>query len=516
MSTEADIGAGCMVSMTHERPSAGFVLQVRGLCKSFPGVQALARAQLEVAVGEVHALVGENGAGKSTLVKIVSGLDQPDAGEILLRGRLVRFRSSHEALKQGIAMIHQELLPFLELSVAANIFMGQEPASRLLGWLDQRRMHREAARLLERLGATLSPAQRMKGLSVAEMQIVEIAKALAHEARMIIMDEPTSALSAREVEALFGVICDLKAQGVAVIYISHKLDEIFRLADRVTVLRDGCCIGTHTIHDLDANKLVSLMVGRELSPAVRESPPSAGDPVLVVRDLAKAGQFRDVSFEVRRGEIVGLAGLMGAGRTELMSAIYGLSRPDRGTLHVQGRAVRIDSPAAAIRCGIGLVSEDRKESGLVMKMSVKHNLTLTSLRRYCRGGFVRRRAEASIADENIHSFSIKTPHRDASVAHLSGGNQQKVVLAKALLTDPDVLILDEPTRGIDIGAKAEVHSIISRLARRGKAIILVSSELPEILALSHRILVMRAGRITAQLDPRRTTQEEILKHAVPN
>jgi len=492
------------------------VLQVRNLSKSFPGVQALAGVQLDVAAGEVHALMGENGAGKSTLMKIVSGLDQPDAGEILLNGWPVRFRSPHDALQQGIAMIHQELLPFPELSLAANIFMGQEPASRFLGWLDKRATHRKAARLLERLGVELSPARQMGELSVAEMQMVEIAKALAHEARVIIMDEPTSAISAREVESLFRIIRDLKSHGRAIIYISHKLDEVFRIADVVTVLRDGCYVGTHPIGRLDENILVSLMVGRELRAAVRELPLPAGDPVLQVREFTKTGQFRDVNFEVRRGEIVGLAGLMGAGRTELVSAIYGLLRPDRGTLHVKGRDVHISSPAVAIRHGIGLVSEDRKESGLVLQMSVKHNLTLANIRRYCLGGFIRWRTEVSIADASIQSFSIKTPHRDQPVANLSGGNQQKVVLAKTLLTDPEVLILDEPTRGIDIGAKAEVHSIIARLAQQGKAIILISSELPEILALSHRILVMRTGQITAELDPRRTTQEEILKYAMPN
>ncbi len=491
------------------------VLQLRNLSKSFPGVQALAGVQLEAAAGEVHALLGENGAGKSTLMKIVSGLDQPDAGEILLKGRPVTFRSPHEALQQGIAMIHQELLPFRELSVAANIFMGQEPVARFLGWLDKPTMLREAGKLLARLGAALSPVQRMGELSVAEMQMVEIAKALAHRAQVIIMDEPTSAISTREVAALFRIIRELKSNGAAIIYISHKLDEIFHIADTVTVLRDGRYVGTHAIHELNEDKLISLMVGRELDVAASQGPPPAGEVVLAVRGLTKAGQFREVSFELRRGEIVGLAGLMGAGRTELVSALYGLSQPDCGTMQIHGQPVRIHTPAAAIRHGIGMVSEDRKESGLVLKMSVKHNLTLTSLRQCCRAGFISRRAETRVADESITRFSIKTPHRNQSVAHLSGGNQQKVVLAKALLAGPDILILDEPTRGIDIGAKAEVHGLIRRLAGEGKAILLVSSELPEILALSHRILVMREGVITAEIDPRRSTQAEILNHAMP-
>lgn len=501
--------------MSEVLPCQPPALQVRNLFKSFPGVQALAGVRLDIAAGEVHALMGENGAGKSTLMKIVSGLDQPDAGEVLLRGKSARFRSPHDALRQGIAMIHQELLPFPELSVAANIFMGQEPASRFLGWLDKRKMHDEAKTLLARLGVTLSPARRMGELSVAEMQMVEIAKALAHQAQVIIMDEPTSAISAREVTALLGIIRDLKAGGTAIIYISHKLDEVFQIADRVTVLRDGRYVGAYPIQDLNESRLISLMVGRELNTATAPNLTPAGEPVLAVRGLTKAGQFRDVNFEVRQGEIVGLAGLMGAGRTELVSAIYGLAQPDAGSIQIRGRTVRIHNPAAAIRHGLGLVSEDRKETGLVLKMSVKHNLTLASLRRCCRAGFISRRSETRVADECIGRFSIKTPHRNQSVTHLSGGNQQKVVLAKALLTGPDILILDEPTRGIDIGAKAEVHALIRQLAAEGKAIILVSSELPEVLALSHRILVMREGSISAEVDPRRATQEEILKHAMP-
>ena len=491
------------------------LLQVRDLSKSFPGVRALDRVCVEVHRGTVHALVGENGAGKSTLMNILAGLLTPDAGTIRFQNRLVRFRSPHEARQAGIAMIHQELLPFPELSVAENILMGREPASRFLGWLDHRAMRQQAAQLLGQLGLTLAPERRMKELSVAEMQMVEIAKALAHKARVIIMDEPTSALSAREVAALFSIIRDLKSRGTAIIYISHKLEEIFALADAVTVLRDGRHVGTHRIGDLDEHKLVALMVGRELPVRSQEESPPAGDAVLEVRSLTKAGQFCDISFAVRHGEIVGLAGLMGAGRTELAEAIYGLSRCDSGTIRLRGQVARIQTPGAALRQGIAMVGEDRKTSGLVLGMSVKHNLTLSSLRRCCQGGFIRRRAEAALADEPIRSFGIKTPHRDQSVALLSGGNQQKVVLAKALLTAPDVLILDEPTRGIDIGAKAEVHAIISDLARQGKAILLISSELPELLALSHRLLVLRAGQVAAELDPRRTTQEEILRHAMP-
>jgi inositol transport system ATP-binding protein len=536
------------------------VLQVRNLSKSFPGVQALAEVRLDVEPGQVHALMGENGAGKTTLMRILSGLDSPDTAEIWFKGRPVRLRSPHDALKLGIAMIHQELLPFPDLSVAENIFMGQEPASRWLGWIDRPALHREAQRLLERLSVAVPPTRTMKELSVAEMQTVEIAKALAHRVEVLIMDEPTSAISEREVEALFRVIADLKQQGVAVIYISHKMDEVFRIADRVTVLRDGRFVASHRMAELNQDQLIRLMVGRELGrishpergrptscsaglqPAfdpgthkannmsalhqkadgkcelgsvVSPSQAAPGGVALAVRGLSRAGEFQDVHFELRRGEILGLAGLMGAGRTELVSAIFGLAPAEAGEIIVHGQATRIANPAHAMALGIAMVSEDRKKYGLVLKMSVQHNLTLASLGRCCRGGWIDRAKESQLANDRIHAFSIKTPHRTQTVSLLSGGNQQKVVMAKALLTDPAILLLDEPTRGIDIGAKTEVYALIARLAREGKAILMVSSELPEILSLSDRILVMREGSITAELDPGRTSQEEILSFAMP-
>ncbi|MCX6903068.1 MAG: sugar ABC transporter ATP-binding protein [Verrucomicrobia bacterium] len=492
-----------------------FALQVRNLSKSFPGVRALDNVSLEVAPGTVHAVMGENGAGKSTLMRILAGLDQPDAGEIRLKGRPAQFRTPYDALKLGLTMIHQELLPFPEMTVAENIFMGQEPTLGFLGWIDRQTLHQEARRLLERLGVRLPPARKMGELSVAEMQTVEIAKALVHRAEVIIMDEPTSAISEREVEALFRVIRDLKAQGVAVIYISHKMDEIFRLADVVTVLRDGHRVASHNIAELNESKLINLMVGRELKAVFPETPARLGQVALAVRGLSRAGKFREVNFELRQGEILGLAGLMGAGRTELAKAIYGLEPAEAGEIWVHGRRVRMNSPRQAIASGLGMVGEDRKKDGLVLMMSVQHNLTLSSLRKCCRGWFINRRQERKVADDQIRMFAIKTPHRDQPARFLSGGNQQKVVMAKTLLTDPAILILDEPTRGIDIGAKAEVYAIISQWARAGKAILMISSELPEILALSHRILVMREGTIAAELDARRTSQEEILQYAMP-
>ena len=492
----------------------GVLLRARNLSRSFPGVRALDGVHLAIEAGKTHAVMGENGAGKSTLMRILAGLDKPDAGEILFEGRPVRLRSPQTALRLGIAMIHQELLPFPEMTVAENIFIGREPASALFGWLDKGSMRREAGRLLGLLGAPFSPVMRMKELSVAGMQMVEIAKALAHEARVIIMDEPTSALSDRETEALFRVIGDLQHRGVAVIFISHKLDEVFRLADAVTVLRDGRHVATCPVGEVTREKLIALMVGRELNTVFPPIPSGIGEVVLSVRGLTKAGCYQDIHLEARRGEILGFAGLMGAGRTELVSAVSGLAPADSGEIRVRGRRVRIASPRDGLANGIAMVTEDRKNEGLVLTLSVKQNLTLASLRACCRGGFIDHRVENRVADERIRALGIKTPGRDEQVYHLSGGNQQKVVIGRALLANPDILILDEPTRGIDIGAKAEVYELIVRLASEGKAILLVSSELPEVMALSHRILVMHEGTITAELDPRRTTPEEVLKHAM--
>jgi inositol transport system ATP-binding protein len=478
-------------------------------------VQALDRVRLEIVRGQVHALMGENGAGKSTLMKILSGFHQPDSGQIWVKGQPVRVAHPHAALRLGIAMIQQELLPFPELSVAENIYMGRQPASRFLGWIDHRQMEAAAQRLLESLGLAVPPARPMKELSVSEMQVVEIAKALAHQAEVIIMDEPTSAISAPEVEALVAIIRELQHRGVAVVYVSHRMDEVFRLADTVTVLRDGRHVTTLPIGALDRDKLIALMVGRELAEVFPPASATPGEVVLAVRGLSRAGKFRDITFTVRRGEVLGLAGLMGAGRTEVAYALFGLAPAEAGQIEVRARSLRITTPKEAMANGIGLVTEDRRRYGLAPEMSVKHNLTLANLRQCCWAGFINHPKESRLADEQIRAFAIKTADRDQVVGHLSGGNQQKVVLAKALLADPEVLILDEPTRGIDIGAKAEVYALIRKLARAGKAMILISSELPEVLALSHRLLVMREGLITAELDPKRTTPEEVMKHAMP-
>jgi inositol transport system ATP-binding protein len=493
-----------------------YVLRVRNLTKSFPGVQAVSEVTVDIERGAVHALIGENGAGKSTFVKILAGFHAPDAGEILFNRARITLRDPHDALRRGISIIHQELLPFPELTVTENMFMGHELSYPFVGWLKKRAMHREAARVLERLGVRVSPLRKMRELRVAEMQAVEIAKALVHRSEIIIMDEPTSALSAPEVEALFGIIRDLKRQGVAVIYISHRLDEVFRIADVVTVLRDGRCAGTLETGKLNAAQLIALMVGRELAAGPPDTHPLPGSVALSVRGLARRAVFSGVDLDLHRGEILGIAGLMGAGRTDLACALSGLAPADGGEIRVNGRSVRISSPKDAIANGISMVSEDRREYGLVLNMSVKQNITLSSLRSCSRFFWVDRQRENRFVDDRILAFSIKTPGRDQKAAHLSGGNQQKIVIAKALSTEPDILILDEPTRGIDIGAKAEIHGMVRDLARAGKAVLLISSELPEILALSTRILVMREGRLTAELDPRRTTQDEIMKYAMPS
>ncbi|MHB1307642.1 MAG: sugar ABC transporter ATP-binding protein [Limisphaerales bacterium] len=501
--------------MTPHPTTRPVVLRIRQLSKSFPGVRALDDVTLEVRQGEIHAVMGENGAGKSTLMKLLAGLEKPDAGEIHLHGQPVHLSSPHDALKRGIAMIHQELMPFPHLTVGENVLMGQEPTRGACGWVDRRELHSRAGRLLDRLGVTVAPTARMGSLSVGEMQVVEIAKALAHEARVLIMDEPTSALSEREVEKLFTVIRDLRRDGVAILYISHKLEEVFALADRVTVLRDGRHVGTHAIGELDAARLMTLMVGREVGLPKTGGPRACGEVALAVRGLGRSGRFRDVTFAVRRGEVLGFAGLMGAGRTEVVSALYGLPPADSGEIRVRNRVVKIRSPRDALAAGIAMVTEDRQVLGLVPSMSVRENLTLSTLNRVCRGPWIDRAREDGVVAGQIERLGIKVRDPEMSARTLSGGNQQKLVLARALLADPEILILDEPTRGIDVGAKAEIHALVRRLADEGKAILLVSSELPELLSLSDRLVVLREGRIAAQLDRIDASPEVVLRHAVP-
>ncbi|HEV2447476.1 MAG TPA: sugar ABC transporter ATP-binding protein [Candidatus Sulfopaludibacter sp.] len=476
------------------------MLRVDSVSKSFGGIQALDRVDLSVEAGTVHAVTGENGAGKSTLMRIIAGLERPDSGE-------VRFSGS------AIAMIHQELQVFPALSVSENIFMGDEPSR--FGWIDRRARDRQARELLGQLGLSLDTSRPMGELTVAEQQSVEIAKAMRRAADLIIMDEPTSALSERESELLFEMIGGLKRRGAAILYISHRMPEIFRLADTITVMRDGRHVATEPASAFDESRLIALMVGRSLDHGITRTPAPPGETILEVRGLGRPPHFRGVSFQLRRGEILGLAGLLGAGRTDVAAAIYGLAPATEGEVVLRGQRTRIASPAAALAQGIAMVTEDRKKFGFVPEMSIQENVTLSCLGRYSWGPVIRGRGEAAAADEQIRRFSVRTAGRDQHVKDLSGGNQQKVALARALLTDPDILILDEPTRGIDVGAKAEIYALIDGLARQGKAILLVSSEMSEILGLCNRILVMREGMVVAGLTPSATTSEAILRLAMP-
>ena len=490
-----------------------WLLKAENISKSFPGVKALDKVNLTVEGGKVHTIIGENGAGKSTLMKILMGILLPDEGEILYKGVKVKLMSVQEAIKTGISMIHQELLPFPELSIAENIFMGNEPTSRIPGWINKREMNKNAALLMDKLGAKVDVTRTMKELSIAEMQMVEIAKAISNQSEVIIMDEPTSALSNREIAILFSIIEELKQQGIAIIYISHKMDEIFKISDTITVMRDGKHITTCAINAIDQKKLISLIVGREINSIFDKKENTPGEVILSVTELT-GEKFKNINFNLRRGEILGIAGLMGSGRTEIVNSIYGLEKIVKGDIFINGKKVKIRSPKDAIKNSIGLVSEDRKKYGLVLGSSVKHNISLSSLEKCKNGLFLNLKEENEIANAQINKLNIKTSSSDQLANYLSGGNQQKIVIAKVLLNDADIIIFDEPTRGIDIGAKSEIYKLMTQLATEGKALIVISSELPEILGLSDRILVIREGEIKAELSQAEATQELIMKHAM--
>ncbi|MFQ5811175.1 MAG: sugar ABC transporter ATP-binding protein [Armatimonadota bacterium] len=495
------------------------VLEMRSITKDYPGVRALDDVSFDLRPGEVHALVGENGAGKSTLMKVLAGAVSRDAGEILVAGEPVEIDSPHDAMAAGISVIYQEfnLVPYL--SVAENIYLGREPKLPL-GFVDWRTMRAGAAEALARIGANISPRAVVSDLSVAEQQMVEIARSLSVDARLIVMDEPSATLTEHELDSLFAQIKSLKAHNVAIVYISHRLEEIFQIADRVTVLRDGRWIGTEDVGDVDHEGIVRMMVGRELREiAPVETPEAVGETILRVEGLSRAGALRDVSLELRAGEILGVAGLVGAGRTELARVIFGADRRDAGRIFLNGEEVPLASPAEAIRRGIGFVTEDRKLQGLVLEMALKENVTLANLGAVTIGGFIRRRAEDAAAEGFVRDLDIRTPGINQRTLNLSGGNQQKVVLAKWLFAVGEspghqehcrILIFDEPTRGIDVGSKAEIHDIMRRLARDGAGVIMISSELPEILKMSDRILVMREGHIAGQLSRDQATQERIM------
>jgi ribose transport system ATP-binding protein len=483
------------------------------IVKEFPGVRALSGVSFDLQPGEVHVLLGENGAGKSTLIKILAGLYAKDAGRILLDGREVEIGSPRRARELGVRTIYQELQLVPQLSVAENIFLGEEPlqASRLI---DRRHMLAVASDLLHDLGRTLDPRVPVEDLSAADRQMVEIAKAVHARCRIMVMDEPTSSLDQEEIKALFAVIRRLRGQGVGIIYISHRLDEVGAIGDRVTILRDGHHVHTGPVRDLDVEEMIRLMVGRELKAKFPWEARELGAEALRVEGLGREGVFEDVSFALRRGEILGLAGLVGAGRTELARALLGVDRADRGHVVIGGHSIRPRSPRDTIHRGLGLLPEDRKNQGVIQLLSVAANITLVSLRRLARRLFLNRRGEAALAREYADRLHIITPRLDRQVRYLSGGNQQKVVLAKWLCSRAEVLIFDEPTRGIDVGAKYEVHRLMVGLARQGAAILMISSELPEVLGMSDRILVMREGRITGEFSRAEATQEKILRAAM--
>ena len=492
---------------------SNYVLEMIDVSKSFPGVQALKNVSFRLRPGSVHALMGENGAGKSTLMKCLVGLYQMNSGHVLINGNEVHINNPLEASRHGISMIHQELSPVKDRSVAENLFLGRTPLHAGV-FVDHKKLYRLAGETLRSLGIDINPYEKMGNLTVAKMQMVEIAKAVSQDASIIVMDEPTSSITSTEVAQLFGMIRSLKEKGVSVIYISHKMDEIFKICDEVTVFRDGQMVGTDMVANMDVAKLIQLMVGRNLDEMFPKVVCPITDVVMEVQDLASGSRFSGVSFELRRGEILGFAGLVGAGRTEVLETLFGLRPKTAGTVKINGKTAEIRRPSDALRHGMAMLTEDRRGTGIIPVSSVASNIVVANLKKYVRkSGLVNHRMIANDASEYIKKIEIKTPTKDTLIQDLSGGNQQKVLVARWLLTQPDILFVDEPTRGIDVGAKAEIHSLITRMAGEGKAIIMVSSEMPEILGMCDRILVMHEGRQTGIIDRSIATQEVIMEYA---
>jgi len=488
------------------------LLEMRGISKNFPGVRALDDVDLTLYPGEVLALLGENGAGKSTLIKILGGAHPPDAGEIYIEGHHVRIDSPQSAQKAGVGIIHQEFNLVPALTARENIFLGSH--RHALSWLNAARERQEALQLFRRIGIEVDPEKPCRDLTVAQQQIVEIAKALSVEARIVVMDEPTAALTPREVEGLASVIQELKAQGIGIIYISHRLDEIEQMADRMMVLRDGTHVGTRPMDQVSREEIIEMMVGRSLDnefPKVKSTP---GEECLVVRGLTRSPAVRDVSFSIRRGEILGIAGLVGSGRTEMARILFGADQKDRGEIWFNGEAVNIQSPRQAIRLGICLLTEDRKSQGLVLGISVQENFGLPNLKEFSVLGLINASQEGQAFSGYVEQLKIKTTGPSQRTETLSGGNQQKVVLAKWLQLNAQLVIFDEPTRGIDVGTKYEIYLLMNELAAQGKAILMISSELPEVLGMSDRILVMHEGTVAGEItDPASTSQEEVMRLA---
>jgi inositol transport system ATP-binding protein len=488
------------------------ILKVSGLSKSFLGIKALDNIHFDLNKGEVHAIMGENGAGKSTFMKILIGLIKADSGSVSLNSELIENMDVHSIMQRGISMIHQEILMIPELSVAQNIFLGRETNRAFL--LDEKAIIQKAEELMSSMGLDIKVRTKAKYLSIAELQLIEIAKAVSNNASVIIMDEPSSALSSIEVEILFKIIKDLKNKGVAIIYISHKMEEIYQIADRITVLRDGKFIATKNTADLDKNSLIALMVGREIEELFSSNSMAQDEIVLKVKNLCKKGKFSDINFEVHAGEVLGIAGLMGAGRTEIARAIFGLDSFDSGEILLKGKTVQIRSPKDAISKGIGYVSEDRKALGIIPELSVNQNISLSSILNFSRRWLIDKKKENKAIIKIAKELSIKSSALNQKIINLSGGNQQKVVIARVLMASPFLIILDEPTRGIDIGAKHEIYKLIRQLTKNGLAVIMISSELPEILGMSNRILVLSKGKQKTILTQKDSSQEKIMQYAL--
>ncbi len=491
-----------------------YLLKMENITKEFPGVKALDNVSLNIKSGTVHALMGENGAGKSTLMKILIGIYSPTSGTIKYKDEEISFTNTNQALNMGISMIHQELSPVLHRTVMENIWLGREPVKSPLSLVDHNKMYEDTKKLFNDLNIDIDPREKMVNLTVAKMQMVEIAKAISYNSNIVIMDEPTSSLTDKEVEQLFKMIEMLRNKGTAVIYISHKMDEIFKISDEISVLRDGKFIGTYEAKNLDTNKLISLMVGRELKEMFPKVNCEIKDVKLEVKNLTLEGQFKDVSFYVRRGEILGIAGLVGAGRTEVIETLFGIRNKTSGEVYIDGKKVKINSPEDAINNNMALLTEDRRQTGIFPMLSIRDNTMISNIKNYVKkNGLLDHGRIKEDCSKYKKAIKIKTPSLDEKIENLSGGNQQKVLIARWLLTNPDILILDEPTRGIDVGAKAEIHTIITNLAKEGKSIIMISSELPEILGMSDRIMVMHEGRVTGFIDREEADQELIMKYA---
>lgn len=490
-----------------------FLLEMNGITKIFPGVKALDNVSLNLKRGEVLALIGENGAGKSTLMKVLLGSYQPNGGTMMYKGEPYAPKSPADALNKGISMIHQELTLVSQMSVAENIWIGREDKFTQLGILNVKKRAEATKELLSKLGIELNPNAEVAKLSVAQMQLVEIARAISYDADIIIMDEPTSALTNKEIDKLYSIVKDLIAQHKSIIFISHKLDELFTISNRITVLRDGQYVATHDSDSISHDELIRLMVGRKLENLYPKDTVEIGDIAFEVKNLTREGYFKNINFNVRRGEIVGFCGLMGAGRTEIMQGIFGIDKVNSGQMYLNGEEIKNKSTSQAIENKMAMVTEDRLRRGAIHKLSVRINISLAYLKRICTAGFVNRDKETADCKKMVDQMEIKVSSIEQEIGSLSGGNQQKAIIAKWLLTEPEVLILDEPTRGIDVGSKAEIYKLIGSLAKAGKAIIIVSSELPEVMGISDRIFVVRNGEIVAEKERDEFTQEELMKHA---